>query len=369
MKVLHLPFNIGGNALSLSMAERQNNVDSQNLQIILEKGQNKIAYKSDIIYDLSDSNKAKKILKLFKIFLNYRKKYDIYHFNFGASLIHFQALKKPLLELPFYSKNSVKIMTYQGCDARQKYPSMKRLKDKKFMSCFNEECYGGRCNSGSFDKWRGDSIKKASKFCDHIFFVNPDLGHFLPQNKSSFLPYTIEDFDQIKPKEKKDFFKSDTITIGHAPTDRGAKGTKYIMDVLKRLQKNSSTPKIEIILIENKTRKEAMNLYRKCDLIIDQIGGGWYGAVAVEVMKIGVPVLAYLNIDDFKFLEEEMAKDIPIINVNPYSLEKEINILINDKDKILKLSDKSKRYVKKWHNPKTIAEQVIAKYSVLLHFK
>lgn len=97
-------------------------------------------------------------------------------------------------DLPFYPKNKRIVFTYNGCDARQKYETIKR---SRIAPCHEESCYGGICKSGAMDTRRAKSVNIVSKYAHHIFAVNPDLLYFLPKNISSFLPYSIASWDEI----------------------------------------------------------------------------------------------------------------------------------------------------------------------------
>ena len=46
------------------------------------------------------------------------------------------------------------------------------------------------------------------------------------------------------------------------------------------------------------THGEALGRLAAADLVVDQLVLGWYGAVAVEAMALGRPVLAYIREDE-----------------------------------------------------------------------
>jgi len=50
-------------------------------------------------------------------------------------------------------------------------------------------------------------------------------------------------------------------------------------------------------------------LSETADLLVDQLLTGWYGAVAVEMMALGKPVVCYLREDDLKFIDSRMRAD------------------------------------------------------------
>lgn len=138
----------------MAQAERQLGLDSK----VLIKWHNVFTYEYDICLHWEKKSIFGIFISMLKTFLEIRNKYDVFHFNFGSTLV--DTAKLSLLDLPFY--RGVKIMTYNGCDARQKYPTMSRT---DFSACHEKECYGGQCNSGFLDKRRRIRIKKSSKVC------------------------------------------------------------------------------------------------------------------------------------------------------------------------------------------------------------
>ncbi len=343
MRVLHLPTSVGGMPWSLAQAERKLGLDSN----VLLTEQNWLDYSYDICLHFENKSKFEKAIKRIKTFFEVRDKYDVFHFNFGSTLIDYFNYGIHLIDLPFYKGK--KVFTYNGCDARQKYPTITRT---IFSACHEDDCYGGICNSGNRDYIKKKRIEKVSKYADHIFAVNPDLLYFLPKEKSSFLPYAVASWNDIKY----DGYKiSNKICLVHAPTNRGAKGSKYILRALENLKNRCKN--IEILIIENVPNKDAINLYKKAQIVIDQVLIGWYGGLAVEVMKMGKPVAVFIRDEDLKFIPQEMAKQLKdtIINVNPFNLEEELSKYIENTNLLIQKSQASLEYVHRWHDPKYVA--------------
>ena len=317
---------------------------------------NWFGYKTDRSLSLNEMNNFKKAYHLWREFLEVRKRFDVYHFNFGRSMMHYPRKMMPQLDLPFYPKESKLFVTYQGCDARQKYPTMART---KFAACHQSGCYSGQCNSGQMDEDRRTSIDKMSKYVDHMWALNPDLLYFLPKEKSSFLPYAITPIETPEFKRAAD----QPFTIVHAPTDQHYKGSKFIVDAIEKL-KTKYPGKIQFNLIQNLNNQDAMAEYLKADLIVDQILVGWYGAFAVECMYMGKPVIARIAEEDLHFIPSEMAKDLSqtVINANPETIESVIEELIQDPSRLARIGRNSVDYAHRWHLPETVAQITREKY-------
>jgi hypothetical protein len=357
MKVLHLPSNVAGNAYGLVQGERALGLDSN----LLSFGKSVYQFPGDI----SIQNKANVFSKLynrFKAFTQIRSNYDVFHFNFGSSLFHSLGYGVNLLDLPFYSREAVKVVTYQGCDLRQKYPTIERVRTQLSgdAACFSEGCSNGICNSGKLDYRRQHALEKMMTYCQHAFSLNPDLLHFLPRENSSFLPYTIPNFDLIVEKFES-YFKNDCINIVHAPTQRVIKGSDFIMSAIERLREKYPK-KINFQLVEDIPYQKALELYRNADLFIDQVLVGWYGGVAVEVMKMGIPVMAYINEHDSELIPQDFVEALPIIRVSKDNIYHKLCDVVKNREMLIESGCRSKDFVYQWHHPNYVASLTKERY-------
>jgi glycosyltransferase involved in cell wall biosynthesis len=131
-------------------------------------------------------------------------------------------------------------------------------------------------------------IDKISRYADRIFYVNPDLAVSLPES-AEFLPYAHVDLRDWQPLRSGD--GKGTPVVVHAPFRRGVKGSEYVIEAVRRLQQEGVP--IEFVLLEGKTREEARRIFERADLLVDQLILGWYGGIAVELMALGKPVVAF----------------------------------------------------------------------------
>jgi hypothetical protein len=350
MKIIHLPTPVGGGAWGVAAGERELGLQSEVL-ILYDSWLN---YPADrIIFKTHPNSYFEKLTNLavrIKEVTNIRNNYDIFHFNFGTSLIDHPSIGLPLADLPFYKKKGKIVVTYNGCDARQKYPTMKRV---EIAACHNINCYNGMCNSGKLDQERQLRIKKFDKYADAIFAFNPDLLHFLPE-RAKFLPYAVASWYDIKTLPFKGIDKR--LKIVHAPTNRAAKGSDIIIEALNKLEENYGDI-IDIILVENIPHKEAIAIYEQADLIIDQILIGWYGGFAVEALKMGKPVMVFIREEDLKFIPAEMAEQCnqAFINANPLNIYEKLCSIAENPGILENYRNAGLEYVNKWHDPLFVA--------------
>ena len=180
-----------------------------------------------------------------------------------------------------------------------------------------------------------------------------DLLYKHPNIKYLFLPYETSKFSKVKNKRSK-------LLVSHAPTNRFYKGSDYIIKVCKQFEREN---KIYFDLIENVSHSEALNRKSKSDIFIDQIGdrGGWgYGMNSVESLSMGICTLTQLNSKYQKFIP-----DHPFINVNKETLKQNLEELIKDKKEIFKKGEEAKKWVKKKHNIKKVADELYGYYKFI----
>ncbi len=202
------------------------------------------------------------------------------------------------------------------------------------------------------------------EYANLIYAVNPDLLWVLPK-RARFVPYAHLDLDEWTPVEKE---TGATPVVLHAPSHRGAKGTRHVVEAIERLK--SEGVSIEFVLVENLSNAKARKLYERADLVVDQLLAGWYGGLAVEAMALGKPVICYLRQSDLSFLPEEMRADLPLINATPgnvYAILREW--LVDRRGELQARGSVSRAYVERWHDPVRIARDIKADYERVAKMK
>ena len=365
MKIIHIPKNVGGNPFLISKFMKQIGLESE----VWSVEKNQFEYTSDKFITSTDDyflkREMKKLLALVYIF-----KTDAVFYNYGNCLFppfftvdyeKYSLWKRPFayiytfyirimskFELWLVKLSGIKVfIQYQGDDARQG-EFLRKNYEINIANEVDEYYY-----SKKTDQMKKKQISLFGKIARKIYSLNPDLMNVLPQN-AEFLPYMIDDLEKIEPSYIN--LNSKKLLIGHAPSNRDVKGTKFLIDAINILKKEDN---FDFVLIENLSHKDALNKYQEIDIFVDQLLAGWYGGVAVEVMSMGKPVIAYIRESDLRFIPLEMKSEIPIINADPDSIYSALHKLIYmDRQKLYELSQKSRNYVEKWHNPKIIADRL-----------
>lgn len=372
LSVIHLPTTVGGNPQGLSRAERQLGLNSISIAFL----QNYFLFPADRI--LFKHNFFLNEIKRWKFIYLELVKYDIVHYNFGSLasphiIDHTTGGSKSILKKIYNKayasllegvdlkilKNRKKVIavTYQGDDARQgnycriNYPI-------HFVHHVGSKYY-----SDFSDKLKKRRIQLFDVYADLIYSVNPDLLNVLPK-RSRFIPYASVDPDDWQPLYVDQ--EPECPHLVHAPSNRLIKGTPYIDMAVKRLQNEGVC--FRYTQIEGMSNVEARKIYETADLLVDQLLAGWYGALAVELMALGKPVICYIREEDLHYIPDKMKENIPIINANPETIYSVLKQWLTSRKKELRNKGIiSRKYVEEWHDPLKIASIIKTDYEEVLY--
>jgi hypothetical protein len=351
MRVIHFPTSVTGNAYGLSRGERAIGLASD----CLVTDGNPCGYPADRELRFRAGNGratvAANYLRLGVEMARLVSTYDVFCCNFGQSLL------PSLADLPLYAARGRLFVTFNGCDARQRD---RVLATDPVSACASPFCYGGLCLDGAHDRAVRERIAQVDAHADGIFALTPDLLRFLPA-RAQYLPQTIPTWDRLRPVYLEEV--PERIVIAHAPSDRGAKGTTSVLQALYDLE-DEFPDRVEVLLIEGVSNGEALTMLSRAHLLVDQVLIGWYGAVAVEAMRMGIPVLAYLSEIALAHAPREMAGECrdAVVSADPEALPRTLAGIVDDPDRLLDLSDRAQVYVNRWHNPVAVASITRACY-------
>lgn len=368
MRIIFLPLNIAGTSSSLSKALRGRGLRAETWVYAkdwLQFRADKFFARANLDGGLYDRMKIE--ISKFRM-LGYLWRTDVVVYCFGATvfypargyfrwwtiapwlLYNLYSLTLQLIELSLAQAFGLKIaVIFQGNDARRR-----RFATENFEIHFAAQ-------AKKTYSVLGDLVKRYQAFlfgivADRIFFMNPDLGYILP-GKASFMPYPSVFPEEVLPVGVST--ESGPLIIGHAPTSRSVKGTHLVQEAVSNLQARGVA--IELVLIENVPHEEALKLYRGIDVFVDQLFAGWYGAVAVELMALGKPVIAYIRSADLSFVDPEMTGELPLINCEPSDLEQLLSkFAALERGELAKIGWDSRLFVERWHDPNKIALDLLS---------
>jgi|GEM_PF-3072668 len=270
-------------------------------------------------------------------------------FTYGSSLFDPSFRHHFLLDLPFYLAN--RVMLFQGSDLRLSYPSEIEISREKEISLGHtlpETTPGGIIAADEQDRKRA-RLAKAVRYCDRILAVNPDLVRIDPTN-ITYMPYPY--ITQHIPKPPLRPQSTQKINVAHLSTNRVLKGTGLIEDVLSSLPKD----RFETRVCVQVTKSKAQQTLEWCDVLVDQIGLGWYGFQAVEALAIGKPVICRLNIEDWEKHIGGTPQESGFINAHHASLREALIELSSNTQQIYELGRRGQEFVKREHDAKRVVE-------------
>lgn len=362
-RVLHAPAAVGGHAPQLARAERSIGVDSRCVVIDLPPS----GYMVDEILAPKGTSPVRRELRRWRLLGRALRNFDVVHFNFGSSLMpraypttvsgrrdashqafHLYARALELRDLPLLKRAGKAIfVTFQGDDARHAGIAPKLLSHGYYDDALDDR---KRAWVATFDR-----------YADGIYALNPDLLRALP-TRSQFLPYASVDLEDWRPLERRE---TNRPLVVHAPSDRRAKGTELILAALDRLRNEGVD--FDLALVEGLRREEARRIYERASLFVDQVLLGWYGGVAVELMALGTPVVAHIAEDDLQFIPARMREQLPVIRADVTNLDEVLRRLLTDgRSQLPELGREARRFVERWHDPRTVAERLLRDYESAL---
>lgn len=199
------------------------------------------------------------------------------------------------------------------------------------------------CYAGSDLRVRGvipqiDAISdlNVSVEYDHLQ-LHPNLHHI-------FFPF---DADKFKPLPHRD---DKIILIGHAPTNRAAKGSDVIIPIVLELEREFP---VQLVLIENLPYPEALKRKAECHIFIDQIGDLGYGINSLEALAMGIPTCSCLA-PGF----EAQYPDHPFIVIDAENLRSRLVSLLRDNRLRIEKARAGRQWVKRYHDPIKVVQMI-----------
>lgn len=360
LRVLHCPSNTAGHSQGLASAERRLGLKSR--QVSFEP--HPYGYETDEVLYAGCTGELGRQFKRWGLVWRALRDFDIVHFNFGQSILPSPIRNRTrsftagianayyrvtgMADLPVlkWAGKGI-IVTYQGDDARQG-----RFCQEHFPISPAGEVEEGYYSSAT-DAHKQQMIGQMARYADRIYALNPDLLHVLPSH-ARFLPYGHVDLAEWRPSTVRKGTGNAPVVV-HAPSHRGIKGTRFLLEAVQRLQ--TEGVRFQFDLVENMPRTAARHIYERADLIVDQLLCGWYGGLAVECMALGKPVVAYIRETDLVFIPPGMRAELPLIQATPQTIYQVLKEWLTEKrHQLHEIGQRSRLFVERWHDPLKIAQ-------------
>lgn len=200
------------------------------------------------------------------------------------------------------------------------------------------------CYCGSDLRTRG-IIPAVEELADHRFTFEFDHTLLYPSLQFMFFPFELVEYEQPPSRT------TPRIRIGHAPTNRLAKGTDAILNQLRLLEEKYP---VEIVLIENLPHKKALTLKASCDIFVDTVGELGYGVNSLEALAMGIPTAVEILPDFEKILGEH-----PFINISSETVAERLIPFIETKGMRHECGEKGKEWVARHHDPVGVSQKIL----------
>ncbi|HEV7565364.1 MAG TPA: hypothetical protein VGO31_05335 [Microbacteriaceae bacterium] len=350
---------VGGNAQQLARAERAMGLDSWSVSFEQEVA----GFTADEVLFAPEDSTLRRERKRWQLLMRAFRDFDVIHFNWGSStmplevvpgsrtahLYNLYARLTSMRDLGWLKRaHKGVVVTYQGGDARQADFAALELGTG---AALDAEHYPS-------DDAKRRRIKRASRWADRIYALNPDLLRVLPE-RAEFMPYGHIDLDEWQPVPHP---RNEVPVVVHAPSHRGIKGTEHLLTAIDKL--HAEGVQVELDIIEGVPRDEARRRYERADILVDQLAVGWYGGLATELMALGRPVVAHIRADDLRYVPGELAADLPVIDATRETITTVLRSLVTERRRELPaLGVASRAYVERWHDPRRIASGLADVYA------
>jgi hypothetical protein len=330
-RILHLPWNIAGNPLGLSRGERELGLESD----VAVLGGHEYGYEADIDLEVGSGEERMARARKAAFLAKAVRRYDVFHYNFGRTLLHRMRGGRIRSELPWLKRfGKVVLATFQGDDARPPSHNPYGPQDPEYLEMQR--------------LWQPARRAAILESADRVFFVNPDLREWLPGGE--FRPYASVDPRSIEPPPAPE---RDEVVVVHAPSDRGIKGTERVIEVTDALRAEGLPVRLD--LVEGVTHSAAMERFARADLAVDQLNIGWYGGFAVELMAMGRPVICHICEREPE--DNPFGQSLPIVRSDGAGLPEVLRGLVADRERRRRLGQESRRFVEAEHDPRRIARR------------
>jgi hypothetical protein len=280
VRIIHCPEIIGSHAPALAEAERRLGFASECIAL----APHPFAYAADRV--LSGGGRVRMELARWRLLAILLGRADVVHFNFGMSsmpqrvaldapwdartprwarwLYNIYAGALELRDLVWLRQRRKRIVvTFQGDDARQG-GALRRSEHPQPADEVQIYTTEG-------DRLKAERIALFDRYADALYALNPDLMRVLP-GRTRFLPYAVPLAGEPllpRPAPRTGHLRS----VLHAPSHRGAKGTRYLLEAIERLRSEGHA--FRFTLVEGVAHEEALRRYAEGDLVVDQLLYGW----------------------------------------------------------------------------------------------
>lgn len=276
------------------------------------------------------------IIRILSFFFLSLRRYDVFHFHFGHSLLPrnidlgilklfgkkvFMEYHGSEIRYIFYRPVNGKMVRTEDAGLRESSMKLQRLVEKHANGII---VHDEELQSNLFSTY-GKPV--------HIVPLRVDLDRFAEASGGNPVPLIL-----------------------HAPSHRGIKGTGDVIKAVEQLQQNKN---FNFRLLEGMDHQELLRTLRESDIVVDQLLIGSYGMLAIEAMALGKQVVCFVEP-----LEKMQGNEtLPVLNANPFTIRDVLGDALSDRESGRCMGKAARNYVLAHHDNRKVAAQLISIYS------
>jgi glycosyltransferase involved in cell wall biosynthesis len=310
VRVLHLPVNLAGTGWAHVNALRRQGIDAR---LLVFRPQQWRPDEYDINLELPQSGFLRRQLVQWRALARYLPQTDIFHFYFGKTLVP-KSLNMPILR----AARKKSVMHFLGDDIRGKQPEELEYRKK-------------------FDRWLVGSYA-ATRWVPDAEVVPPGLD--------------LREYQPVAPVQR------ERPLVVHAPSDPEKKGTRHVVAACEQLP-------VDLDVVHGVPHDEAVERFKRADIVVDQMHYLWHGVFAIECMAYGKPVVTHLNPEAVEQTERAFDVKLPIVTATPDDLAAKLRPLVESYELRKRLGEEGRAYVERVHDIDKVADRFIEIYRSL----
>lgn len=145
------------------------------------------------------------------------------------------------------------------------------------------------------------------------------------------------------------------------------KSSHIYLPLIERLKAEGM--KLELCSPENVPNRDVRYLQAQCDIFLDMLTFGWFGANVREAMMLGKPAICFIRpewLESLRLELPEYAAELPVISATPDTVEGILRDLISNPEKRRDIGIRGRAFAEKWHSSDAAATRFDVIYSKLL---
>jgi hypothetical protein len=270
--------------------------------------------------------------------------HDVLHFHYGQSLVR-ESLGAVDARLAGALGRRV-VVEFHGSDIRM--PSVERARNPHYVWLEGEDDEVATQRMRRWSPITGGHVVQ----CDHSLdvFLAPYFDHI------HVVGHRVDTrrFDPVFPSPT-----AKVPVVVHSPSDLAVKGTRFVREAIADLQADGMA--LEYVEVHGVGQREAQALYRRADLVIDQLCAGSHGVFAAEAMSLGKPVVCYLLPE----VADTFPADLPLIDASPETLTDVLASWLTRPADRLERGRASRAYAERVHDVRAVARRLLEVYEEL----